>query len=386
MLTVTVTSLFTILLTLFLLSLRKVITRYEQLPVVEDIGTALPLVSIIVPMRNEERNARGCIESLVSQKYPNFEVIAVDDRSKDNTLNILKEFASGHNNLKVIEGDTVPEGWVGKNYAVWQGVKRTRGDWLLFIDADTTSDPCLLSTVIKYVEENKIDMLSISPFHVMGTFWERVIQPIIISSIYNALPQEKVNDPKSKIAAANGQFILIRRSIYETLGGHSAVKNKIVEDFALANLVKSHGYRLRVKRGIKLIRTRMYTKFSEIWEGWTKNLFFGLGKKWGRLLFSLVILLSWGIIPPILFVWSLVNVFFKGVYTPASLVILAESIFLMALIIQNAWQATRFFSIPRYYSLTVPLGVAVYIAIIIASTYKVVSGAGVIWKERVYRF
>jgi chlorobactene glucosyltransferase len=200
------------------------------------------------------------------------------------------------------------------------------------------------------------------------------------------LPQEKVNDPKSKIAAANGQFILIRRSIYEALGGHPAVKNKIVEDFALANLVKSHGYRLRVKRGIKLIRTRMYTKFSEIWEGWTKNLFFGLGKKWGRFLFSLVILLSWGIIPPILFVWSLVNVFFEGVYTPASLVILAESIFLMALIIQNAWQATRFFSIPRYYSLTVPLGVAVYIAIIIASTYKVVSGAGVIWKERVYRF
>ena len=385
MLALIIISIFTIFLTMFLLNLLKVITHHDELLVVENIEGTPPLVSIIVPMRNEERNARCCIESLLSQSYPNFEIIAVDDRSKDKTLNILKELASQYSKLQIVEGSPIPEGWVGKNHALWQGVKWAKGDWLLFVDADTTSEPYMLTSVTKYVEENKVDMLSVSPFQVLGTFWERVIQPIIIMSIYHAFPQKKINDPKSKIAAANGQFILIRRSVYEALGGHSAIKDRIVEDFALAKLVKSSGYRLLVMRGKKLVRTRMYTNFGEIWEGWTKNLFFGLGRKWGQLVFSIVILLAWGIIPPILFAWSCLQVFSQGVQSPVSLVILAESVFLLILIIYDGWQATRLFAIPPYYSFTFPLGTVVYIAIILSSAYKVASGVGVTWKERVYR-
>ena len=388
MLALVIISMFTILLTILLLNLLKVITHYDELPVVKTIAENPPLVSIIVPMRNEKRNARHCIESLISQNYPNFEVIVVDDMSKDNTLNILKDLASQHGNLEVIEGNPPPEGWVGKNHALWQGVKWAKGDWLLFVDADTTSEPYMLNSVVRYVEENKIDMLSISPFQVLGTFWERVAQPIIITSIHYVLSQKKINDPKSKIAAANGQFILIRRSVYEALGGHSAIKDRIVEDFAMARLVKSSGYRLIVMIGKKLMRARMYTNLGEIWEGWTKNLFPGLSRrkwKWGRLVFFIVVLLAWGIIPPILFVWSFVNVVFGGVHTPVSLLILAESIFLLILIIYNGWQVTRIFAIPRYYSFTFPLGTAVLIAIMLSSAYRVASGVGVTWKERVYR-
>jgi len=378
-------SLFTILLTLFLLSLLKTFRTREELEALDSVGENSPLVSIIVPMRNEERNTRRCIESLCSQRYPNFEIIAVDDRSEDKTLNILKELASKFSNLKIIEGTPTPDGWVGKNHALWQGVKLAKGNWLLFVDADTVSEPYMLSSVIKYVEEEKVDMFSISTHQVMETFWERVIQPIILSSIYRAFPQKKINDPKSKIAAANGQFILIRRSVYEAVGGHLAVKNRIVEDFALANLVKSSGYRLRVMRGTKVIKTRMYTNFSEIWEGWTKNLFFGLGKKWILVAFSIVILLARGIIPPILFAWSLINLALLGVDTPASLLILAESVFLLVLTIYVGLRTAQFFRIPSYYSLTVPLGAAVYIAVILSSAYKVASGIGVTWKNRVYR-
>jgi chlorobactene glucosyltransferase len=385
MLLLAIVSVFAIFLTLFLLNFLKVITRHEELPVVETIEKNPPLVSIIVPMRNEERNARRCIESLVSQRYPGFEVIAIDDRSQDNTLKILKELASKYSNLKVIEGTPTPEGWVGKNHALWQGVKQAKGKWILFVDADTVSEPYVLSSVIKYVEENKIDMLSISPFQIIETFWERVVQPVIFSSIYYVFSQKKINDPKSKTAAANGQFILIRHSVYEAVGGHSTIKNKIVEDFALANLIKSQGYRLYVMRGIKLIRTRMYTNFSEIWEGWTKNVFFGIGKKWRHLLTFIALLLAWGIIPPILFAWSLVNVIFQQSYNPSSFLTLVESVFLLVLIIYNAWQVTRFFSIPRYYAFTFPLGIAIYIAIMLSSAYKVVSGVGVTWKDRVYR-
>jgi len=380
-----IVSIYTVFLTVFLLDLLKAVTRREELPVAGDGEGNLPLVSIIVPMRNEERNVKRCIQSLLSQRYPNFEAIAVDDRSEDGTLNVLKELASKYSNLKVIEGTPTPDGWVGKNHALWQGVKQAKGDWLLFVDADTASEPYMLTSIIKYVEENKVDMFSVSTFQVMETFWERVIQPVIISSIYHAFPQKKINDPKSKVAAANGQFILIRRSVYEAVGGHSAVHNRIVEDFALASLVKGSGYRLRVMMGMKLIKTRMYTSFNEIWEGWTKNLFFGLGRKWKLVALSIAILIARGIIPPVLFAWSLAALVFQGAQTSVSLLILAESAFLLVLITYVGWQTTRFFAIPRYYAFTAPLGIAVYIAIILSSAYKVASGVGVTWKKRVYR-
>jgi chlorobactene glucosyltransferase len=385
MLLLLIVSVLTMLLTIFLVKLLQIIRYHEEIPIVENLDGNGSMVSIIVPMRNEERNARQCIEGLMSQKYRNFEVIVVDDRSEDNTLTILKEFASEHSDFKVVEGTPTPDGWIGKCYALWQGVRQAQGDWLLFVDADTISENYMLPSAIKYVEDNGIDMLSLSPFQILETFWERVVQPVIFSSLYYAFPQKKINDPKSKLAAAIGQFILIRRSVYEDTGGHSSIKNKIVEDFALAQLVKGSGYRLCVMRGINLIRTRMYTHFDELWEGWTKNLFFGLNKRWRNLIFLVSVLLSWGVIPPILFIWSVFNTVWGESLSFVHLAIGFESTFLLALIIYTAWQTDRLFYIPRIYSLTVPLGAAVYIGMILCSAYKVASGEGVSWKERVYK-
>jgi chlorobactene glucosyltransferase len=380
-----IVSVLTILITIFLLKLLKIITYHKELPIVEELDGNTPMVSIIVPMRNEERNARQCIESLMSQNYSNFEVIVVDDRSEDDTLKILKEFASKHSNIRLVEGTPTPEGWIGKNHALWQGVREAKGIWFLFLDADTISENHMLPSAIKFVEDNGIDMLSLSPFQILETFWERVVQPVIFSSLYYAFPQKKINDPKSKLAAAIGQFILIKRSVYENTGGHSSIKNKIVEDFALAQLVKGSGYRLCVMRGIKLIRTRMYTNFDELWEGWTKNLFFGLNKRWRNLIFLVSVLFSWGIIPPVIFIWSVFNTVWGQSLSFVQLSIAFESGFLLALIIYTAWVTTRIFSIPRSYCLTVPLGAAVYIAMVLSSAYKVASGEGVSWKERVYK-
>ena len=380
-----IVSVLTILLTIFLVKVLQIIRYHEEIPIVENSYANAPMVSIIVPMRNEERNARQCIEGLMSQKYRDFEVIVVDDRSTDNTLAILKEFTSKHINFKLIEGTPTLEGWIGKCYALWQGVREAKGDWFLFVDADTISENYMLPSVIKYVEDNGIDMLSLSPFQILETFWERVVQPVIFSSLYYAFPQKKINDPESKLAAAIGQFILIRRSAYENTGGHSSIKDKIVEDFALARLIKGSGYRLCVMRGIKLIRTRMYTNFDELWEGWTKNLFFGLRKRWRNLIFLVSVLLSWGIIPPVIFIWSLCNIAWGQSVSFVQLSIAFESAFLLALIVYTSWQTNRLFSIPPYYSLTVPLGAAVYIAMVLSSAYKVASGEGVSWKERVYR-
>lgn len=375
----------TILMTIFFVRLLQIMKYYEDIPVVKNSDGNAPTVSIIVPMRNEESNARQCVESLMSQTYSNFEVIVVDDGSEDNTLSILKEFELKHSNFKLIEGTPTPEGWIGKCFALWQGVKEAKGSWFLFVDADTVSENHMLTSAIKYVEDNNIDMLSLSPFQILETFWERVVQPVIFSSLYFAFPQKKINDPKSELAAAIGQFILIRRSAYEATGGHSSIKNKIVEDFALAQLVKGSGYRLCVMRGINLIRTRMYTNFDELWEGWTKNLFFGLNRRWRNLTFLVSVLLSWGIIPPVLFIWSVFNTVGVRPLSLFQLSIAFESTFLLGLIVFTAWQTCRRFSIPRFYSLTVPLGIALYIAMVLSSAYKVASGEGVSWKERVYK-
>lgn len=381
-----VVSIYTALVTFFLIHRLIVISHLDEMPVEETVEGNIPFVSIIVPLRDEERNAMFCVESLLLQKYPNFEVIAFNDMSKDNTLKILKELASRYNNLKVIDGIPKPEGWVGKIHALWQGVKNSKGEWLLFVDADINTDPYTLTSAINYVEKNKVDMLSLNPFHILRTFWEKVIQSIILTSIYYDFPQKKINDQQSKIAAAIGGFIFISRSVYEATGGHMALKDRIVEDFALANLVKSSGYRLNVMGGKKLVRVRWYENFSELWEGWTKNVFFGLGRNMGKLVFAIFALLAWGVIPVILFLWTLFLIIFREALSSVVYIICFESLFLLILAILNSLQAARLFSIPRYYSLTFPLGVLGFVAIMLSSAYKVVSGVGVTWKGRVYRF
>jgi chlorobactene glucosyltransferase len=340
-------------------------------------------VSIIVPMRNEERNVERCIGSLVNQDYPNYEIIAVDDMSTDGTLPILEVLSAKYPNLKVLIGSPTPQGWVGKNHALWQGVQKARGDWLLFVDADTYSEPYTLRSALSYAEEHKADMLSIFPFQELGSFWERIIQPIIFTAIASTFPHKRVNSPNYKEAAANGQFILIRRDAYQAVGGHEAIKGKIVEDFALAKLIKGKGYRLRVARGGHLIRTRMYRNLKEIWEGWTKNIFLGIDKNWSRLILGVIMLSLRGFLPFFLLVQSLLAISL-GAGSSVQLFIFFEGVWLVFLNVYLSWDGTKAYVIPAYYAILFPISAAAFIGIAVSSTYKIVSGKGVVWKGRRY--
>lgn len=376
-------SLFTIFLTWSSIINMKRIREFEE---IRDQDLNLErnyFVSIIVPMRNEERNVKRCIGSLINQDYPNYEIIAVDDMSTDGTLHILEEFSSKHPNLSVVIGSPTPQGWVGKNHALWQGVQRARGDWLLFVDADTYSESYVLRAALSYAEEHKADMLSIFPFQELGSFWESVIQPIIFASIAIAFPHQRINSPRYKDAAANGQFILIRRDAYRAVGGHESIKDKIVEDFALAKLIKSNGYRLRVARGGNLIKTRMYTNLKEIWEGWTKNIFLGMDKDWRRLILGIIMLSLRGFLPFFLIIQSLLDIS-SATCGPIQIVIFLEGLWLVFLNIYLFWEGTKIYSILPYYALLFPVSVAAFIGIMVSSTYKVVSGEGVVWKGRRY--
>lgn len=203
----------------------------------------------------------------MSQSGIDFEIIVVDDHSTDRTREIAGSFAK----VRVIEARLLPEGWTGKNNAVATGAREARRQWLLFTDADTVHSPGSLARALAEAIQNKVDMLSYSPEQVTVGFWEMAVLPVVFAELARQYPPSKVSDPKSPEAAANGQYILIRRDTYDAIGGHAAVASEILEDVALARRVKASGYKLRFRYS-ESVRTRMYRNFAQLREGWTKNL------------------------------------------------------------------------------------------------------------------
>jgi chlorobactene glucosyltransferase len=350
-----------------------------------------PLISIIVPARNEEKNIRRCVEALLDQTYPNYELIVVDDRSTDATPEILEEIRSriqvaqamGRPRLLVIQGEDLPPDWAGKPYALFQGAERARGEWLCFIDADTFASPRLIASTYLAAQEHAADMFSILTDQILGSFWEKAVIPVVFTGLSFGFPANQVNDPQQPNAIANGQFILIRRGVYRTVGGHGAVKNRIDEDKAIAEVVKGSGYRLVLADGRPLASTRMYTNFTDLWEGWTKNIFLGMQGRLGLLLFGGLL----GLIAALgLPAWLLAGAIWwlAGGGLPAAIVTLEIAVLWSVLLWVRA-MAARAFHISPWYAFSLPLGAMVFTAMMFASALKVLTGVGVTWKGRRYQ-
>jgi Glycosyl transferase family 2 len=227
-----------------------------------------PSVSVIVPARNEEANLRACLESLLVQVGIEFEIIVVDDGSTDRTRAIAESFPA----VRVITPSPLPPGWTGKNNAVAAGAREARGEWLLFTDADTVHKPGSLARAAAEVEQHHADLLSYSPEQEVHGFWEKAIMPVIFAELARTYRPSDVSDPRLPAAAANGQYLLIRRRAYDAVGGHAAVATSLLEDVALARAVKSSGRRIFFRFGGDAVRTRMYRTLPQLVEGWTKNL------------------------------------------------------------------------------------------------------------------
>lgn len=227
-----------------------------------------PQVSIIVPARNEEANLKPCLDSLVSQIGVSFEIIVVDDHSTDRT----REIAGSYPAVRVVDAGPLPSGWTGKNNAVTTGARTAKGSWFLFTDADTVHIPGSLARAVNEAAENHADLLSYSPEQTAVTFWEMAVLPVVFAELARQYPPKKVSDPNSPEAAANGQYLLIRREPYDAVGGHAAVASSILEDVALARLVKASGRKIRFRYAADAVRTRMYRNYRQLREGWTKNL------------------------------------------------------------------------------------------------------------------
>lgn len=345
-----------------------------------------PLISVCIPARDEEHNIRACVEAVLKQDYPNLEIIVLDDRSTDSTPHILADIASRDSRLRPIHGSDLPEGWAGKPHALYQASASARGEWLCFIDADTFLAPEALSSCHAKALETDADMFTIMTFQILGSFWEKTVMPLVMTALSVGFSPRKVNDPTTKDAIANGQFIMIKRAVYDSIGGHESVKDSIVEDKAISEQVKWNGHRLVVADGRKVARTRMYTSLPEMWEGWTKNIYLGLrdqsGLLWLGVFGAFLAFMTSVFLPiwPVLgLVWSL-----NGGGWKAAAVILEAFLLWSYLVIARA-QAASGMKISPFYALTTPLGAGVFGAMMLASAWRVVSRKGVTWKGRTYR-
>jgi glycosyltransferase involved in cell wall biosynthesis len=239
-------------------------------------------LSVIVPARNEARSLGECLESLVVQSEPGFalgvewELIVVDDDSTDGTRGIAEGIAAGREGVVVMTAPALDlsdrGGFTGKTNACWAGAQRARGAWILFTDADTVHEPGDLSRAVHEAERYKVALLSYSPRQIVEGFWQRAVMPLVFSELASVYPPKEVSDPASRLAAANGQFLLVEREAYFAVGGHRGVGQEILEDVALARKIKRAKYGIRFRYAPEALAARMYRTLPEMVEGWTKNL------------------------------------------------------------------------------------------------------------------
>jgi glycosyltransferase involved in cell wall biosynthesis len=229
-------------------------------------------VTAIVPARNEEAVIAACIESLANQTEI-AEILVVNDQSTDGTAGVVRGLTQKISKLRLLESNSLPDGWVGKNHALWIGVQEANFPWLLFTDADAVHKPNSAASALQLAQQNNAALVSFSPEQITEHWYEKALIPYIFLRLAKHFSYDKVNDPSSPAAAANGQFLMMRRDVYDAIGGHSGVAGEVLEDVALAMRAKAAGHRIWFGSGKGVVRVRMYRSFQAMWQGWKKNLY-----------------------------------------------------------------------------------------------------------------
>jgi chlorobactene glucosyltransferase len=343
-----------------------------------------PLVSVIVPARNEAHNIERCVRSLLNSKWPSLEVIVVDDRSEDATGPLVRALAEADVRVRVIDGAPVPEGWFGKQWACAQGASAARGSTLVFTDADTAHAPTLITRSMHAMHARALDFLTVGGFQELGSFWERVVMPqvfyMIATRYGGAGTVNRARRSRDKIA--NGQYLCFTRACYDAIGGHASVRGKAAEDLALAQLVHARGMRGELVIGAHELSTRMYTSLAEVVNGWTKNIVTAGADTLPagvvpRLLLPVLLLVVplMHLAPPVTLIASL----FVPVASGARM---WATVCTVVLLLWWAFIYVRAFRQSPLYALTLPLGALIVLFIIARATMR---GRGVEWKGRRYQ-
>ncbi len=359
--------------------LRKT-TSLEKYPA--DAPADAALVSVIVPARNEARNIEACVRSILAGTWPNLEVIVVDDHSADGTGDIARRIADSDPRVKVVANPDLPEGWIGKQWACHNGQLIARGTFLLFTDADTRHGAELLTRSMNAMRERRADLFTVGGSQTMETFWERLIQPhvfgMLVARFGNTEKVSRSANPLDKIA--NGQFMLMRREVYDRAGGHEAVRTHVAEDLRLAQEWTRLGYSVQIVAGFDYMTTRMYEGFGEVWRGWGKNIWaagrdtVSAGPALQTVLRVLAPLVPlWEIAPAAAIVLALAGVVSVGVGIWGAIAFTINTLFWILLHIA--------FRAPAWYALLNPLAAIVLMGMFARAAWK---GDRVEWKGRAY--
>lgn len=334
-----------------------------------------PHVAVLIPARNEAHNLPQCLESIHQQDYPGrLEVWVLDDDSSDGTGDIAAHFAVKDNRFHYLRGAPLPEGWLGKHWACQQLAEATKAEIFLFLDADTILTPSAVQRAVAAFEVDRVDLLSLVPYEVMRTWGERLIQPFFLWAMLAFYPLGLAFHLRwADLSFTIGQFLMIRRQTYFTIGGHAAIRNIVVDDLALGRNTVRAGFRWRLMDGGELVRCRMYRSWREVFAGFAKNLFAVFNYRVLPFLFVLG-WLGWVFLQP----WGVIGMYGLGVPSAFSLQKALAAILASLMIFGLIYARLR---IPLYLILFYPLTIGISILIGLYSCLLTLRGASV-WKGR----
>jgi len=342
-----------------------------------------PRVSVLLAAKDERENIGPCLQSLLGQDYPDFEVIVADDRSTDGTAAVVAEIAASDPRVKLISIDALPDGWCGKNHAVWVASRAASGSWLCTVDADCRQTSTRsLSVALDYALTHEVDLLSILPVLKMEGFWENVVQPVCGAVLVYWYRPDEVNDPARPVAYANGAFMLIRRGAYDAVGGHEAIRGEMMEDLRLARRIKDAGLRLRVTRNEGLYEARMYPSLADTIAGWSR-IFWGAFPTRRRLRLTIIVLALISLSPYVLGPWSWLAWLAGGSTGWLAAAVVATA----AAVIQIAFMARLYplLNARRGLCWTWPLGCGLALAALARAYRFHGAGGSIVWRDTAYK-
>ncbi|MBX8631562.1 MAG: glycosyltransferase [Thermoplasmata archaeon YP2-bin.285] len=340
--------------------------------IVRPDDTDNPLVSVIIPCRNESDGIRQCIASVLEQSYRSIEIIVVDGNSDDGTWEIIGEFGD---RIQAIREEEKPEGWTGKNWAAYLGYKRSRGSILLFLDGDMVLGRDAVLRSMDSMQTERIDLLSLGPEMEMKSFWERLILPLFAQFIMLLYMPPLMNRDRGRRSMANGQFLMCRREAYEKSGTHEAIKTKIVEDVNLSRKFRENGYRIRFYWASQYLRTRMYRDLGEMWEGLVRDIQGETGRRYHLYLLNMLYIIFTFYFP----VWAVI---YFSVAGNVLLTLIAAVSIVFVLLRMLVFQVGT--GSPNWLALIFPFSTTIYLAMVAAAFARALTGTPVVWKKRHY--
>jgi chlorobactene glucosyltransferase len=337
-----------------------------------------PLVSVLVPARNEKLNIENCLRSLQKQDYPNFEIIVLDDNSKDNTGELVAALARSDPRITLMSGEPLPEGWAGKPHACFQLAKKARGEWLIFIDADVMVEPAMMKAAMDMALREKPALLSGFPRQLFSGFAQMMVIPLMYFITLTWTPLWLLARSKTpKAGVAIGQFLVFEKNAYWGIGGHEAVKSKIIEDVWLGMEICNKGGRHLSVDLSRIVSCNMYRGNREMWEGWSK---------W---MYSVILLSPVGlglmlVLACVFFIAPFLSAWYYGFQSQAFTGWHFLVIFQVVAVLCMRFLVDSKFKEPVYSGLLNPIAFSYLVAAAVSTIVKQAVGKGVRWKDRVY--